>query len=283
MFLAVLIAMAWGFSFVMISIGIESIPPLLLSAIRFTLVAIPAVFFLPPPRISWRAVVAFGFVLGVLKFSFLFVGMDVGMSAGLASLIIQSQAFFTLILAALLLRRKPLRRQLCGVVVAFIGIGLVATTVDASSTPAGFTLVLLAAVAWAFANIILDEAGDAQMLNLVVWMSLVPPVPLFMLSLYVEGADAALKVIESVEWSAIAAVIYITYIGTTLGFAGWGRLIAKYGADRIAPFALLIPVFGMASSAFVLGESFGLTRTCGALLVLGGLVLTVWSKRPSTR
>ncbi|MEM9147403.1 MAG: EamA family transporter [Pseudomonadota bacterium] len=277
--LAILIALAWGFSFVAIKIGVTHVPPLFFSALRFALAAVPLVFFLPPPSAPWRIVIGIGAVLGVVKFSLLFVGLHMGAPAGLASLLLQSQAFFTLLLAAILLNEVPSSRQILGMAVAFAGIGVVGSTVEGSASLHGVVLILLAAMAWAVSNILMRRAGDVQMLNLMVWASLVPPLPVFALSLWFEGPGAGLAALSALRWEGVAALAYVTVIGTILGFAGWGHLIARYGTTRVAPFALLVPVFGMGSAALVLGEAFGPVRLAGSVLVLAGLVLTIWTRR----
>ncbi|MFD1880994.1 EamA family transporter [Paracoccus pacificus] len=276
--LAGLIAVAWGFNFVVIKVGLQNFPPLLFSALRFTLAAVPLVFFLPRPAVSWRIILGIGTVLGVIKFSLLFVGMDLGVSAGLASLLLQSQAFFTLILAALILHDRPTGGQIAGVFVAFCGIALVATSVDAGFTVTGLVLLLGAGLAWGFSNIIMRHAGPVNMLNLMVWVSLVPSVPMLILSLLIEGADADRQAIAALNWYGVGAVLYVAYVATILGFAGWGYLISRHGAGQVAPFSLLVPIFGMLSSALILGESFGPARLAGAALVLVGLLMTVIRK-----
>lgn len=277
--LAVLIAVAWGFNFVVIKVGLETFPPLLFSALRFMLAALPLAFFLPRPATGWPVILGFGFMLGVVKFSLLFIGMDVGVSAGMASLLLQSQAFFTLILAALLLGERPGRTGILGMIVAFAGIGLVGATVDGASNLAGIALTLAAGLAWGASNIILREAGRVKMLNLIVWASLVPPLPLIAMSMVFEGPAAAAGAFAATGWPGVGAVLYVAFVATLFGFGGWGLLISRHGASRIAPFSLLVPIFGMSASAIVLGEAFGPLRLVGAALVLAGLALTVLGAR----
>ena len=273
--LAIFVALVWGFAFVVIKVGVDNFPPLLFSAMRFTFVAFPLVFFLPAPKTPWQIIVAIGFALGVIKFSLLFVSIDVGLAPGLASLLIQLQAFFTVIFAAVLLKEKPTRRQITGIIIAFCGITLVMTTIDSSTTLLGVVLITIAAVAWAVANILLRYAGPVQMLNLIVWASLVPPLPVLGLSLWLEGPAVGWQALTTMTWQGGLALLYVILVGTLLGFVGWGRLINRYGPSRIAPFALLVPIFGMASSALFLGETFRPTRLLGALLVLIGLYYTI--------
>lgn len=277
--LLVLVAAAWGFNFVVIKIGIANFPPILFSALRFLFAALPLVFFLPRPAVPWRLILGIGLVLGVVKFSFLFIGMDVGLSAGLASLLLQSQAFFTIMLAATIYGERSRPVQLAGIGVAFAGMVVISTTVDAGFTYTGLVLVLAAGLAWAFSNMLMKKVGNVDMLALMVWVSLVPPIPLVIISLATEGLERDLAALQSLSWQGLGAVAYIAYIATVFGFGVWGYMIRKLGVSTVAPFSLLVPVFGMSSSALVLGESFGPDRLAGAALVVCGLVLTALGPR----
>lgn len=273
--LAVLVAAAWGFNFVVIRVGLNNFPPLLFSALRFTFAALPLVFFLPKPNVPWRIIISIGLVLGVIKFSLLFIGMDLGVSAGLASLIIQTQAFFTAILMAIIYKELPRKMQLIGIALAFAGIALIATTVDNMITPLGLSLVLSAGLAWAFANLFIKQAGQVDMLALMVWISLIPPIPLLILSIIFEGPVVAISALSNLNLLGVSSIAYVAFIATIFGFAVWGKLISIYGVNKVAPFSLLVPIFGMGSSALFLGEDFGVIRMISASIVICGLVLTV--------
>ena len=272
--LALLVTAVWGFNFVVIKVGIDNFPPILFSALRFAAAALPLAFFVPRPVIAWRYVIAIGVVLGIVKFTLLFLAMDVGLSAGLSSLVLQSQAFFTIMLAAFVLGERPTRMQLLGIFVAFCGIALIALTVDASITIMGLALGIAAAFMWAISNLLMKQAGKVDMFRLMVHVSLIPPLPLLALSLMIEGWEADMAALSSINWTGVGAVIYIAYAATIFGFAVWGMLIRTYGAGRVAPFSLLVPIFGMSSSALFLGETFGPMRMVAAALVLVGLMLT---------
>ncbi len=273
--LAVLVTALWGINFVVIRIGIDNFPPLLFSVFRFSLAAVPLVFFIPKPNVSWRLIIGLGFVLGVVKFSLLFIGMDLGVSAGMASVVLQSQAFFTVILAALVLHDHPTKLQMTGIAVAFTGIILIATTVDNSLTPTGLLLVLAAGAAWAVYNLMLKWVGQVNMLHLMVWISLVPPLPLLALSMIFEGPGAAYIAISTLNWQGVGAVIFNAFVTSILCFAIWSKLIRLYGPGKVAPFSLLVPIFGMSSAALILGETFGPVRLAATGLIILGLILTV--------
>lgn len=235
----------------------------------------PLVFFIPKPNVSWRLIIGLGFVLGVVKFSLLFVGMDLGVSAGLASVVLQSQAFFTVILAALILHDRPTKLQMTGIAVAFAGIALIATTVDSNLTPTGLMLVLAAGAAWAVYNLMLKWVGQVNMLHLMVWISLVPPLPLLALSMIFEGPEAAIAAISTLNWQGVGAVIFNAFVTSIFGFAIWGKLIRLYSPGKVAPFSLLVPIFGMSAAALILGETFGPIRLAATGLIVLGLILTV--------
>lgn len=277
--LAVLVAALWGFNFVVIAVGVESFPPLLLSALRFTLAAFPMVLFVGWPKVAWRWILAIGVTLGIVKFSLLFVGIDVGMPAGLASVVLQSQAFFTALLSAAFLGDRPRKVQLIGMVVAFLGMGVISASLGGGGSLVGFVLVVAAAATWGLANVFMKQAAATDVLNLMVWVSVVPPVPMFALSWLLEGKREILSAFSSLDWLGVGSVLYLAFIATIFGFGAWGHLLRKYSITLVAPFSLLVPVFGMASSALLLGETFGPLRLLGAALIIIGLVLTVYRRK----
>lgn len=284
--LLILVAAVWGFNFVVIRLGIDNFPPIFFSALRFLFAAIPLALILPKPDVPWRIIIGIGLVLGVVKFSLLFLGMSVGMPAGLASLVLQSQAFFTVILAVLVYGDRPRPTQIAGMIVAFSGVALIASTVNGDLTATGLALSIGAALAWAFSNLLMKKAGAVDMLRLMVWVSLVAPLPLLAISLAFEGWERDYQALTHVTWSGAGAVIYIAYLATIFGFAVWGAMIRRYGVATVAPFSLLVPVFGMSSAAIVLGEAFGPIRIIAALLIVSGLALNVfnpaWLRPPAT-
>lgn len=273
--LLVLVAAVWGFNFVVIKLGLDNFPPLLFSALRFLFAALPLAFFIRRPDVPWRLILGIGVMLGVVKFSFLFIGMNVGAPPGLASLLLQSQAFFTVLLAFMIYGDRPRPLQVAGMILAFSGVALIASSIDGTFTVAGLVLVLAAAVAWACSNMLMKKVGKVQMLNLMVWVSLVPPIPLFIISALFEGWDRDLQALANLNLEGAGAVLFVAYGATVFGFAVWGAMISRYGVSTVAPFSLLVPVFGMSSAALVLGEDFGPLRVAAAALIVLGLVMNV--------
>ena len=275
-FAILLVVTIWGANFTVIKLGLGEMPPILLSSLRFAFAALPAVFFLPRPKCPWKYVVGFGVVLGCIKFSLLFLGMDLGLSAGISSLVLQLQAFFTLILGVFLLGEKIGPHRIIAMLVAFCGIGLLLFVSDGSITAIGLALVIAAAAAWGIANIIMKRAGSVQMLSFVVWASLVPPIPLAILSFLTEDRANLASLGDQISWIGIGSILYLAYPVTLLGFAIWGRLLATLPVGLVAPFTLLVPIVGMATSALVLGEDFGPIKIISAILVMTGLMINVF-------
>lgn len=274
--LAVAVAAVWGVNFVMIDIGLDHFPPLLFSALRFTLAAFPAVLFAGRPPTRWRWVIAVALTLGVAKFSLLFAGIAAGMPAGLSSLVLQSQAVFTTAFAVLLLRERPGRRRVIGLAVAALGIGVVAVRLGAGGLPAGaFGLILGSAVAWGLSNVATRRAAPTDALRFMIWVSAVAALPLAVLSLLVEGPAADLAALRAIDAPAAGALLFVALISTLAGFGVWGALIRRYGASTVAPFSMLVPVFGIASAALLLGERVHATDVAGGVLVVGGVLLGV--------
>ncbi|SDT63293.1 EamA family transporter [Actinoplanes derwentensis] len=277
--IAVAVAAAWGFNFVAIDAGLRHFPPLLFSALRFTLAAVPALLFVGRPQVAWKWLITVALVLGVAKFSLLFIGMHAGMPAGLSSLVLQSQAIFTMLFAVLFLRERPRPVQIAGLAVALGGIALVATRMTAN-LPA-FALVVGAAACWGVANIATRKAAPPDSLRFMVWVSALAAGPLLILTLIVDGPAADLAALQAVDTEAILALLYIALISTLAGFAGWGFLLRRYGAATVAPFSMLVPFFGMASAAVFLGERVHTVDVIGGSLVVGGVLLGLVRARPA--
>jgi len=277
----VVVVALFGFAFVPIKWALADVPPFMLAALRFTLAAIPAAFFVARPAMPTRDVVAYGFAIGVGQFGLLFLGMKLGMPAGLSSLVIQLQVFFTIGLAVAFMGDRPSRIHLIGAAVALMGIvvlGGVKLASGASGTFSGFLLVIGAAAAWAIGNIIAKRAAARHKVDgfaVVVWSSLVPPLPLLAASWLFEGGAAAVDAAAHASATTWACVLFLAWGATLFGFASWNRLLHRYPTALISPFALLIPVFGLASGAVFLGESLTLMQLVGAALVLAGLGVTV--------
>lgn len=267
--IATLVAVIWGVNFVVIHVGLDSFPPLLFAALRFFLVAL-ALPFVPRPGVPWRYVVAVGVFLSAGQFGLLFIGIDRGMPAGLASLVLQLQAAFTVGLAVLFLKERPRPAQLAGGLLAFAGIGLIAAG-RASTVPLGaLALTIGAAASWGIGNVFTRKAASPKPLGLLVYSSLIPPIPLLSLSLLTERGQTV-----ELGASGVLALLYVVVLSTLFGFGVWAWLLSKHPASTVAPFTLLVPVVGIATAWLALGEQPSAAELAGAAVVLAGLTLTV--------
>ena len=273
--LAVLGMAIWGFNFVAISVGLKELPPLLFTSIRFAITVFPFILFVRKPAISWWQIFTIGLTLLTLQFAFLFKGMQMGVGGGVASTVIQCQAFFTLFIGAYILHEKPAMREVSGLLVAVVGIVLIGFTMSEASV-AGMLVIIVASFFWATGNILLKRVGNVDMLALIVYASLFPPVPLFILSWFFEGPEQISTAVQGFSSASFLALAYIVLASTLAGYTIWGFLIKTYEAKQVAPFGLLVPIFGVFSGWLFMGEEFGTQRLLGAGLVFAGLVVINW-------
>ena len=281
--LALLVVMVWGFNFVVIKVGLQEISPLLLGFARFFLTSIPAIFFIKRPKVPFRMVLWYGLVMFALQFALLFMGMYAGVTPGLASLLLQLQVFFTALLAISFFGEKLHLWQVIGALVAFSGIALVAMHLTGDITLTGFLLVIGAAASWGAGNVISKKIGKVNMVSLVIWGSLVAWPPLLAISCFIEGPDKLFYTFQHLTWMSGGAVLYITYLSTLFGFGVWSWLLHHHPLGTIAPFTLLVPVFGILSSTLVLGEPLQSWKIFAALLVIAGLCINLLGPRIATR
>ena len=279
--LALLVVAIWGFNFVIIKLSVEALPPILAAGLRFVAAALPAVFFIRPPKAPWWLVVGFGLSLGFALYGFLNLALAWGMSAGLSSLVLQTQAFFTMALAFMLLGERPSRFQVVGALVAFAGIGVIAIERLAATALLPLGMTLMAALSWGLANVLTKMAGRVNALAFTVWGSLAAPVPLIALSLLVEGPDAVLGALAGFGWRDAGLIAFLAYPATLLGGGIWSWLLGRHPASTVAPFTLLVPITGLLSGYLVLGETITPIEIGGAVLVITGLLVTVWRGRPA--
>ena len=277
--LAGIVILAWGVNFVVIKVGLEGLPPMLLGALRFMLAAFPAILFVRRPDMPWRWLLAYGLTISLGQFAFLFSAMYVGMPAGLASLVLQAQAFFTLGFAALFLNESVRRSSLIGLVIAAAGLLLIGSESGRSFTLAGFVLTLCAAMMWGLGNVVTKRIGQVNLVSLVVWGSLIPPLPFLALSLAIEGPAQIETALRNLSLNSLLAIAYLAFIATLLGYGLWSRLLSRYPASQVAPFSLLVPVIGLSSAWVLLGEQLNSVQWIGAGVVMLGLLINVFGPR----
>ena len=294
---ALLVVLLWGVNFVAMKWGLRSFTPLQLGAVRYLWAAVPLVLFVRPPRVAWRYVLAFGLLQGVGQFGFLFTALKVGMTASLASVILQTQVFFTALWTLALLRERPGRPLLAGMGMAALGLACFAMNElqsapgsDTGTSLPGLLLVLCAAASWACSNVVVRLAqrhnAAYDPLAFIAWSSLVPILPFIALSALLDG-DAA-RWLHADAWRAVpllswASVGYLGWVATIIGYGLWTRLIQRYSANRIAPFSLCVPVVGLTAGMLVLGEPVTRWQWAGSALVVAALVVVVWGGKIGAR
>lgn len=281
--IGLIVVTLWGLNFIAIKVGLQDAPPLLLGTLRFIVAVLPAIFFIKKPPVPWKWLIALGLTNNVGQFSFLFMGMQYGMPAGLASLVMQSQAFFTLAIASAVLGERWRLNHIAGLALAACGMTVIGLQQNTGMTPLGFWLVIGAAFSWSIANVLTRKATrnvpPFSMLALVIWSGAVSILPLALLSLVIEGPAAWADTWHAFSWHTGAALVYLAYAATLAGYGLWGRLLSRYPAATVSPFGLLVPVVGMTSSALLLGETLTVWQTLGALLVMSGLAVNVLGGR----
>ena len=281
--LALAVMAVWGSNFVVIRYALDDLPPLTLAALRFIAVLLPLVFFLKRPAASWGNLAAYGLLIGAGQFGCLFVALRADITPGLASLLMQSQVFFTIGLSMLMTGERVRGVQVVALLLAVAGVGVILMNTDGSVTPTGLILILFAALGWAGGNMASRAAGQVEMLNYVVWASLFSIPPLVLLALLFEGWPAMVAGMRAADAWSWAAVVWQAVGNAMFGYGVWGWLLARYPAATVAPLALLIPVFGMGASALMLGESLQDWKLLAAALVMAGLALGMLWPRLSAR
>ena len=276
------VIVVWGVNFAVIKVGVADVPPLLLGGLRFLLAAFPAVLFLRAPKVPLRLYILYGMTISVGQFSLLFTAIHMGMPTGLASLVLQSQAFFTMVFAAFWLKEQWRANQLAGLVLAAGGLVLIGSAHGLSMPLAGFMLTIGAAAMWACGNIVtraVGRYGPMNQLAFVVWASLVPPVPLLLLSAWLEGPQAMATALTHFSGTAFAALAYLAWAATLFGYGVWTALLSRYPANRIAPFSLLVPVVGLTTGWLVFGEVLRPVHFAGGALLMAGLLVNLFGAR----
>ena len=284
--LALLVVIVWGANFTVIKLGLAGLPPMLLVALRYTFAAVPAIFFVKRPDIGWKYIIAYGMAVGVGQFSCLFYAMNIGMPAGTSSVILQSQVFFTLIFAAVLLKEHLRIFHALGVIISAIGLFFISGNIGSgqmSSLPLGaLFLTLLAAAFWGVSNIIVrfaskqaaSQGKTIDMFGLVVWSSLVPPLPLFIFALILDSPETLLNILLGLSGQSIFAILYLSFLATLFGFGLWSFLLSKYPAGKVAPLSLLVPITGLITARTVLGEQLMPIQWLGCGIIILGLIIS---------
>jgi O-acetylserine/cysteine efflux transporter len=283
--LAVLVALIWGTNFVAIRTGLDSVPPLLFLAVRFVVVCVPAVFLVRRPELPWRDLALIGLFTSLGQFALMYIALHLGMPPGLSSLVLQAQVLLTVVIAAFWLRERPSLPQRLGVALGGAGLVVIAVGRGLAAPVVPLLVLVLAAVSWAVGNVLTRRAGaltgPSAGLGVTVWSGLVVPLPALALSFVIEGPQAIGAALTHVPWSAVLSTAYTAYLSSLLGYGIWNTLLSRHPVARVTPFAMLVPVFGIAAAALAYGERPTVLEAVGGAVLLAGVAVAVLRPRRS--
>ncbi|WLI10394.1 MULTISPECIES: EamA family transporter [Pseudomonas] len=277
--LAISITAIWGVNFSVIKLGLTTVDPFILAGIRFTLCALPAIFFIPKPDVQWRYIIGYGLVFGIGLWGVVNLGIKSGLSAGIASLVLQFSAFFTILLGSWIFKETISRFQYAGIGLALCGLLSIVSIVDGTVTTAGLILVLLGAVAWSAANVINKKAKTTQVFAFLVWSSAFSPIPLFALDYAVNGSTGYSALVNQLDYRAVLSILFQVYPNTLFGYWVWNSLLKRYPVSTVAPLSLLVPVFGLLGSVMIFNESLSANKIVAVVLIVSGLGVGLYGQR----
>jgi O-acetylserine/cysteine efflux transporter len=277
--LATLVAVTWGFGFVLSRIALYELSPSLLTALRFTIAALPCLV-VRRPAVPWRILIAISMALFFGQFLAQAYGIAHSVPVGLTSVIVQSQALFTVAFAMLAFGEIPTRQQVIGIAVAALGLTMICFTVGYDFTVGAFAVLMISPISFAVGNLLLRQAREVPMFDLFAWLCVVPPLPLFAIALLNDGLDPTWHALTHMSEATLACMLGLGLVSTCIAYWLWGRLLRDYTPAQVVPFALLVPFVGSAASSIVFGERFGPLRLSGMLIVIGGIAIMLLSRRP---
>lgn len=272
------IVVTWGLNFVVMKLGLRGLSPMLMGALRFLVAGLPF-FFVRRPDLPWRYVVGYGLAQGLGQFGCLFLALRLGMPAGLASVVIQTQAFITLLIGIPVLHERTRPSQWLGLSVALGGLIAIACAHGqgpGEMTLIGFVLTVGAALMWSIANVIgrlAARVSDYEPFNFIVWTSLVPIVPFLLLAAWMDGPQQVLSQLRSLDFSGLLVVLYLGFASTLLAYSLWTQLLKRHVAAKVVPWSLLVPVVGLTAAALAFGEQPLPLQWAGVAAVFVGLVI----------
>ena len=273
-----LVIFAWGFSYVATKIGLLELPPFLFATLRFSVLIIPALF-IPFPKIKLSGLILFSLFMCFAQFAFLFLGVKLGMPAGLASLVMQAQAFFTIIMGTVLLKEQLKSKAVIGLGVAVLGLVIIGSDTNTDMTTIGLIFTLLSALSWAIGNILIKKLQPLNTLSLTAWGTVFAILPLALASFIFEGPTLIKHSLMNITISSIISIVYLGLVASLVAYGLWAKMLSHYPTSLIAPFSLLVPIIGMSSTAFFLHEHLASREIMGASIIMLGLIINIFGNR----
>lgn len=277
--LALLVTLVWGLNFPITKLGLRAIDPFALTGLRFAFAALPLVFFIKRPTVPFHYVAAYGVIFGLGMWGVINYGIQLGVSPGIASLIIQLSVFFTLGWGYVLFKEKIRGTQWIGAFLALIGLAGIIANQQGEHAVLGVLLIVFSALAWSIGNVIIKASGVKEIFSFMVWASLFPPIPLFLMAGWVHGNAAFVNLPANLDLIAVLSLLFQVYLATHFAYWGWNSLLKSYPVSTVAPLSLLIPVFGIASSMWILGERVSTPNLIFITVIITGLAVGLY-RRP---
>jgi O-acetylserine/cysteine efflux transporter len=284
--LALLVAVCWGLNFPATALALDQFPPLFMVALRFAIIAIPTLVFIPRPKVPFRWLLGVGLGIGTMQFAFLYLGMEAGMPAGLASIVLQASAPFTVIIAGIWLRERITGRQAAGIAIAVLGLAAIAVHRSQVAALLPVVLTLCGALGWAIGNVSTRKAQAPNALHLTLWMSVIPPLPMLAVSLVVEGprriGESLATAFTLEALPSVLGLLYVVVIATLVGYGIWNGLLKRYPSSTVAPFSMLVPVVGVLASWIAFGEVIDPVELVAGGAVIVGVLVASYRRRTRT-
>jgi O-acetylserine/cysteine efflux transporter len=284
--LALAVAVCWGVNFPATALALEHFPPLFMVALRFALIAVPTLMLVPRPDVPFRWLLGVGLGIGTMQFAFLYLGMAAGMPSGLASIVLQASAPLTVVIAGTWLRERIGPRQAVGIGIAVLGLAAIAAHRAQVAALLPVVLTLCGALGWAIGNVSTRKAQAPNAFHLTLWMSVIPPLPMLALSLWLEGpARIAESIATAFTLDAVPSVLgllYVVVIATLVGYGIWNGLLKRYPSSTVAPFSMLVPVVGVLASWLAFGEIIDVTELIAGAAVVVGVLVASYTRRAAS-
>ncbi|CRM81888.1 EamA family transporter [Pseudomonas salomonii] len=276
--LALLVTLAWGLNFPITKLGLRAIDPFVLTGLRFALAALPWVFFIKRPAVPFGYVAAYGVIFGLGMWGVINYGIQLGVSPGIASLLIQLSVFFTLGWGCVLFKENIRSAQWAGAFLALIGLAGIIANQQGEHAVLGVLMIVFSALAWSIGNVIIKTSGVKEIFSFMVWASLFPPIPLLLMAWWVHGNAAFVNLPTQLDRTALGSLLFQVYLATHFAYWGWNSLLKAYPVSTVAPLSLLIPVFGLASSMLILGERVSTANLVFIAVIISGLAVGLYRK-----
>lgn len=275
---AILVALIWGSNFCVIKTALEDLPPLIFLTLRFMVSSLPFIMFIPRPKLPWKDLISISVAQWVVHFGLLFFALYMGMAAGLGSLLLQTQTIFTILLSFLFFGHRPKLIQLGGIAIALTGIVIIAFQLgEKSGGIFAFCLMIISAFSISVANLLYRRIGKVNISSVIVWSSLIPPIPMFLLSLTFEGWETIVSSVAQISLAGVGGILYSGLISTLIAANLWGRLMNRNEPSQVVPFSLLIPVVGITAGILILQETFTLSNLIASIIIISGLIINQWA------